>query len=220
MSSTFSTADADIANARLWQLGWTLGTQIMKTDKKAEILNQAAHIMARHGYAAASISAIAAAVGLSKAAIFHHFDTKEDIYIAIVIDVLRDMCTSVSKFVDTRNDPETKLRAFMHGHADYFEKHPEMITATHFGFEDVRTMEKRSEITNWRDRYERILRDILLEGQSWKSFSTFDTAKVGRMVLAVLNDMPRWYRPDGHMSATQFADLYCDILLSGIRNYD
>jgi AcrR family transcriptional regulator len=154
---------------------------------------------------------------LSKAAIFYHFDTKEDIYIAIVTDVLRNMCTSVSKFVDSRSDPETKLRAFMHSHADFFEQHPEMITATHFGFEDIRTMEKRSEITAWRDRYERILRDILLEGQSRKTFSAFDAAMVGRMILAVLNDMPRWYHPSGHMSATQFADLYCDIILSGIR---
>ena len=189
----------------------------MRPDKKADILKHAALVFARYGYAAASISTISSSVGISKSAIYHHFDSKEDIYAEIVIDVLSSMCQAVDQQIQAQTDPETKLRAFMHGHASYFEQHPEMITVTHFGFEGVRKMAKREEITQWRDRYERILRDILHEGQARRSFVASDPSTVGRMVLSILNDMPRWFRPDGQYSATQFADRYCDVILNGIR---
>lgn len=191
----------------------------MKTDKKTEILNQAARTFAQFGYAAASMSTIASAAGVSKAALYHHFATKEEIYAEIVLNVLSKMCHVVDAALQQARDPVTKLRAFMHGHAQFFERQPETITVTHFGFEGLRQMAKREEITQWRDRYERMLRDVLLEGQRADVFGAFDPGTISRMILSTLNDMPRWYNPDGRTSATQFADRYCDVILGGIRQH-
>ncbi len=191
----------------------------MKVDKKADILRQAARAFARYGYAAASMSTIAAAAGVSKAALYHYFTTKEDIYAEIVLNVLGRMCQEIDAAIEQARDPETKLRAFMYRHAQFFEHDQETVTVTHFGFEGLRQMVKRGEITQWRDRYERTLRDILLEGQRTGVFGAFDVGTISRMVLSTLNDMPRWYRPEGKTSATQFADRYCDVILNGIRRH-
>lgn len=48
------------------------------------ILEVAAHLFARQGYAGVSINDIAAEVGVSKANVFHHFASKEALYLAVI----------------------------------------------------------------------------------------------------------------------------------------
>ena len=166
------------------------------------------------------MSEVAAAVGLSKAAMYHHFSSKEELYVEIILDVLQRMCRAVGELVERASDPETKLRAFMHGHAQFFEENRHQISVSHYGLEVVRESPKIGEITGWRDTYEHILRGILAEGAARARFERGEAAVAGRMILSLLNEMPRWYRSDGKRTATQFADLYCDIMLNGLRPRD
>lgn len=55
-----------------------------RTEIDAEIVDRAAALFARHGYANTSLQRIADAVGYSKAGLLHHFPTKEAIYRAAV----------------------------------------------------------------------------------------------------------------------------------------
>lgn len=48
------------------------------------ILGVAAHLFARKGFAGVSVSDIAAEVGVSKANVFHHFASKEALYLAVI----------------------------------------------------------------------------------------------------------------------------------------
>ena len=43
------------------------------------------------GYAGASLSRIAEAAGIRKASLYHHFDTKEALYLAVMDDVIADL---------------------------------------------------------------------------------------------------------------------------------
>jgi TetR/AcrR family transcriptional regulator, cholesterol catabolism regulator len=186
-------------------------------DTRAMILKRASDCFANVGFEGASMSEIAAAAGISKGAIYHHFSSKDEIYSEIVITVLRGMYDACSTALANSTDPESKLRIFMHQHAQYFEKHPSEVTVTHFGFRGLKDAPLRSLITQWRDRYEGLLRDILMEGRTRSVFSNFDVSVIGRMILTTLNGMPRWYRPGGRKTATQFADIFCDVILTGLR---
>lgn len=55
---------------------------------ECDILSAARELFARHGYDAVSTSAIAERAGVSKANVYHHFHSKEDLYFA----VLRNAC--------------------------------------------------------------------------------------------------------------------------------
>lgn len=54
------------------------------------ILSAAEQLFARHGFAGTSAQAVAAAAGVSKAAVFHHFRSKESLYLEIVSAASRD----------------------------------------------------------------------------------------------------------------------------------
>ena len=53
-------------------------------DAKAHILNAAQGVFARHGFRQTSMSMVAEAAGLSRQALYHHFNSKEDLFAALV----------------------------------------------------------------------------------------------------------------------------------------
>lgn len=53
-------------------------------DTREKILMTALHLFARDGYAAVSVSAIAGALGMTKGALYKHYENKRDIFDSIV----------------------------------------------------------------------------------------------------------------------------------------
>ncbi len=61
-----------------------------RPDAVARILEAAAALFAEYGYDAVSMNAIAERAGVSKANIFHHFSSKESLYLAVVRAACQD----------------------------------------------------------------------------------------------------------------------------------
>jgi TetR/AcrR family transcriptional regulator len=71
------------------------------------ILATAEQMFAEHGFDAVSMNAIAEAAGMSKANVFHHFTSKQDLYIA----VLRNACRDASQHLDELGSDQVPLAA-------------------------------------------------------------------------------------------------------------
>jgi len=65
---------------------------------KPEILSQALRLFLEKGYDGASMSDIAAAVGIQKASLYAHYSGKEDIFSAVFSDVLEEYRLLISSF--------------------------------------------------------------------------------------------------------------------------
>lgn len=55
-------------------------------DRRAKILATATDLFLAHGFAGTSMAALARAVGIQKASLYHHFTSKEDLFIACVTE--------------------------------------------------------------------------------------------------------------------------------------
>lgn len=60
------------------------GSYAKGVAKREEILERALDVIAREGYKGASVKELAEAVGLSQAGLLHYFDSKEDLFTAIL----------------------------------------------------------------------------------------------------------------------------------------
>ncbi|WP_062525965.1 TetR/AcrR family transcriptional regulator [Demequina rhizosphaerae] len=60
------------------------GTYAKGLAKREEILAAALEIIAANGFSGASLQEIAQAVGLSKAGVLHYFDSKEELFVAVL----------------------------------------------------------------------------------------------------------------------------------------
>ena len=58
-------------------------------SRRAQILDGARRTFARYGYNGATVARLEEATGLSRGAIFHYFDDKEDLFLAIGVDANR-----------------------------------------------------------------------------------------------------------------------------------
>lgn len=73
-----------------------------RTDTRAVILNNALELFADKGYDATSMREIAETVGISKPALYYHFDSKED----IVRGVLNDQLSQIAELVTWTSEQE------------------------------------------------------------------------------------------------------------------
>ncbi|HET8706129.1 MAG TPA: helix-turn-helix domain-containing protein, partial [Pseudomonadales bacterium] len=87
------------------------------SDSVQSILAAAEELFAFRGYKAASLNEVAKLAGMSKANIFHHFGSKQELYLA----VLRHVCDRSSRVVEsTRSETgEDMVETFRQLHRNY-----------------------------------------------------------------------------------------------------
>jgi TetR/AcrR family transcriptional regulator len=93
-------------------------------EASARILAAAEQLFAEHGFDAVSINAIAARAEVSKANVFHHFNSKNALYIAVLREACRDSAEDLHHLEhDDRPFPE-RLADFAREHLSHIlERH-------------------------------------------------------------------------------------------------
>ncbi|NSZ75026.1 TetR/AcrR family transcriptional regulator (plasmid) [Agrobacterium tumefaciens] len=181
------------------------------------ILDGAAVLFAQKGFDASSISEIATTVGMSKAAVFHYFPAKQDIYDAIIVRALRGLKDQVSDAVNNDNASLDRLRLFMTSHANYFEENFWSFVTMLIGYGGMATPTLKQEALALRDEYESLLREIIREGVKQEQIKDVDPVDASRAILSMLNWMARWFKPGGERSAAQVAEDYYSIIVGGLK---
>src|SRR5204862_6302821 len=136
---------------------------------------------------------------------------------AIVVTTLDGLGRAVSAAVDRARTPRERFLSFMTAHAAYFEANYWAFTAMLVGFGGIRAPAMRGAVVEQRDRYERLLRQIIADGVESGDFRPVDLATASRAALSMLNWMVRWFDPSGPERATDLAAAYVELLLDGIR---
>ena len=187
------------------------------TAPRETILTYAARLFAEKGYEQTSLQDVADAIGLSKAAVYHYFPTKQAIYDGIVIELLEGLLHHVRAGVEQAGANGDRLRAFMRSHADYFERnYISFVTVLHGVGGIGRTITDDRQI-QVRNEYEKLLRGILSEGVANGSFVVEDVHAASIAVLSMLNWMSRWYKPGKGKRAEDVAEEYFKMLYFGLR---
>ena len=158
---------------------------------------------------------LAAALGVSKAAIYHYFTTKQDIYDAIILAVLEGLTRHVGQALDQAASPAERLRAFMLGHARYFERHHAEFVTMLIGYSGM-ALPEREDARACATATKR-LRAVIAQGVAEGVFRPLDVAATGRAVLSMLNWMVRWYKPGMGDDAETIAAGYYELLVGGMR---
>jgi AcrR family transcriptional regulator len=183
---------------------------------RERILAEAARLFARSGYENSSMADVAASLGVSKAAIYHYFRTKQEIYDAIILDILSGLTATVSAEVARETAPAERVRRFMLSHARYFEARHDGFVTMLIGYSGM-SPGYREDASRLRDAYEQRLRELIADGIARDAFRDVDPANTGRAILSMLNWMARWYKPGYGQNAESVADGYFDLLLGGLR---
>src|SRR4051812_45471943 len=98
--------------------------------RRNEILDAAYKLFARHGYEATTVNAIIDALGLSKGAFYHHFESKEEVLHALARRRADEMYTRALPLVARRDlSPLDKLNLMFGTGAQYKKAQLPMVRA-------------------------------------------------------------------------------------------
>lgn len=94
---------------------------------RQRLLGAAAAGFSSGGYAGTSIAEIARAAGMSKSTVFHHFPTKEALYLAVIGDAVGDFAQRMEDVLSASGDLVAVLKRFQSEHIRHMERHRQVV---------------------------------------------------------------------------------------------
>ena len=186
-------------------------------EREQEILEVAADIFHKKGYAATTLQDIASAVGLLKGSLYYYIDSKEELLYRITRVIHENAVANLESAEAVDGGPDAHLRALVEGHVLAFGRRLTSIRVfyTEYG---ALTGERRREIMQTRRRYERYVYDLLDEGCAGGVFCPdIDTRMIGNAILTMVNSVYLWYRPGSDEPIERVATAYADFVLAGLQ---
>ena len=93
------------------------------SPKKQDIIRIARDVIHSKGYQATSVSDIMAATNIGKGQFYHYFQSKRDLGLAVVEDLITDWEEQlIIGILNTSDDPVTKLNRMLNGRRQVIQK--------------------------------------------------------------------------------------------------
>jgi TetR/AcrR family transcriptional regulator len=176
--------------------------------RRRQIVERTIELVAERGPAAASLSAIAARAGISKAAVLYHFASKDAVLDATMSHVLDSYVAAVGERVDAADGPDGMLVAYLRGTIAYMRDHPAHVRVLVEGL--VRDPDVAAQPSRWQS-----VAGILAQGQESGVFRAFDTRVLALMINGSLDAVvAEWIAAPDLDLDTAAAELETAVLLA------
>ena len=110
-----------------------VSTQKARTEAtRRRLLAAAAEIFARHGFEASRLEDIASHAGYTRGAFYANFQSKEDIFFALLEQWITDRTAELNALLEHHHDPEDLFRALRHHYAEIARDRNMALLATEF----------------------------------------------------------------------------------------
>ncbi|MFD6534681.1 TetR/AcrR family transcriptional regulator [Streptomyces sp. NPDC060184] len=176
------------------------------------LLVAAVEAFAERGYHATTTRDIAGRAGMSPAALYIHYKTKEEL-LHRISRIGHDRALSLLEAAADGDGaaPDrlaVAVRAFVHWHAERF------ATARVVQYElDALSDEHRAEIIELRRRTDAVMRRIIKDGVDTGEFDVPDVPGTALAVLSLCIDVSRWFNAQGSRTPEEVGALYADLVL-------
>lgn len=181
------------------------------------LLEVATRLFARQGFEGTSVAQIVEAAGVTKGALYHYFDSKDDLLHEIYARVLRMQLQRLEEIDSRTGGPAERLHAAA----------GDVVLTSIANLDDTtvfqRSMhllhpDKQREFRAERRRYHERFRAIVRQGQDSGEFRTDVPADLAlHFFFGCVHHLDTWYHPDGPLPATEVARHFADLLVTSLR---
>ncbi|MBI5666433.1 MAG: TetR/AcrR family transcriptional regulator [Chloroflexi bacterium] len=200
---------------------------------RQDILHAAAHVLQRNGYEATTMKDIAAEVNLTAASLYHHFDNKDALLLAVLEAGIEQILGEIEPIARSSRSSAEKLRRMIAAHIVSLTENTAVGAAMVFEIKslvsdksatgngskpDAASMiERREAFVARRDQFEDLFRFVVREGIERGEFRAVDVPIFVKTLLGAHNWVGVWYRPEGRLSGPEIADMMADTFLRALR---
>ena len=189
-----------------------------KTAIKETILAAAADLFHRNGFSETSMQAIGEAVGLSRPALYHHFESKQDIVSALVEEVTLRTAREAARIAQSSSDKDPMIVYcdLVRAHALWILNHPQHFSVLQYEEKQLPEPLYRLQHTAKRQLLDQ-LRVVLERGVELGSFKNIDPMITALCVFGMCNSTAEWFKAGGRLSAADVASTLVEFAVGMVR---
>ena len=185
-------------------------------SRKAQIDRTATALFWARGFAATSMRELATELGLEAGSLYSHIKSKEEILHRVCFGLAEDFFAGFAAATGAATLPlAAQLRQAIEAHVRVLTRDS---AASAVFLQEWRHLSEpaRSEFLALRDRSEASFRGLIERGIAAGELHAPDAAFAALTLLASLNWLPAWYRPDGKLTPDEIAHRLAEQLLGGL----
>jgi AcrR family transcriptional regulator len=144
------------------------GAEALWASRQEQILDAAAKLFAKYGYADTDTQLLANELGVGKGTLYRYFPSKQDLFLAAADRVMRRMRQTIDQSIADIADPLDKIEVAIRTYLAFFAEHPEfveLLIQERAQFKDRKTptyfVHREANIERWRALY----RSLIAEGR-------------------------------------------------------
>ncbi|QNN52794.1 TetR/AcrR family transcriptional regulator [Nocardioides mesophilus] len=183
-----------------------------RTDARDRLLGAAVEAFAARGFHGTTTRDIAAAAGMSPAALYVHHRSKEDLLFLISRSGHEATLQLVLDALASSEDPVEQLVAVVRAFTAHHARGHTRARIVNYELSAL-SVEHLGEIATLRRAIERHVRELVESGVAAGVFRTPDPRMTALALLSLGVDVARWYRDEGEWTPEEIAEHYCGLAL-------
>ncbi|MEU5863066.1 MULTISPECIES: TetR/AcrR family transcriptional regulator [unclassified Nonomuraea] len=183
---------------------------------RQRLLAEATRLFAARGFEGTSVQEIVLAAGVTKGAMYHYFDSKDDLLHEIYARLLRMQMDRLTRIAD---GPGTVRERLHRAAADVVETTTANLDDSKIFFRSMHLLatEKQKTVRAERRRYHERFRGLVAEGQRTGVLSDRVPAElVVDYFFGSVHHLGTWFHTDGPLTGAQVGRHFADLLLNSL----
>ena len=179
------------------------------------LLAVAVKLFNERGYDGTSMEDLSRKLGITKSAIYHHVDSKQDLLRLATVRALDALFTEVDQLAQVEGRAIDRLEHLVRGSV--------LVLAGNLPFVTLllrvrgNTKVEREALAS-RSEFDRLVAGLVAEAAAEGDLrSDIDPAVTARLLFGLVNSLIEWYRPRGAAAADQLADTVVAVAFDGLR---
>lgn len=188
----------------------------VKPENARRLVVAAMDAFAARGYHATTTRDIAAAAGMSPAALYVHFPSKSALLFAIARNGHEEALDLVRRAVAGSAEPEQRIRRMVEDFVAWHARKHRIARIVQYELHALPEPEFQV-VRDLRRRTEEVVRDVIAGGVEAGRFHVPDVATAALAVLSLGIDVARWYASRAKPTPDELGRQYADLVLRMLR---
>ena len=189
----------------------------VSSKRRQRILDIAAEVIAKRGFANATVREIGNEAGILSGSLYQHFESKDAMLAEILGQLLDELSSAYRAVVEESDGPVEQFPGLVRCGYELVGQHRIGMTILHNDFSYISDMPDFAFVNKFNDELAEVWQTVLRDGVDAGVFrSDINIFLTYREVMGSLLAAVRWYNPKGHISPDEVADHQTALYYRGI----
>jgi len=186
-----------------------------KSLRRQMIVDAAVELFRSRGYQSTTLDDVAGELGITKAALYHYVDGKEDLLYTIYTQAVAAIFEETNRIAAVELPPDEKLRLVIRNHVENIIIGNQSLVYVFFAESNQLPEKYQSWVRQKKREYDEVVQKIIHDGIDQGVFEPHDPRLLSYAIVGMINWAYQWYRPDLGFAPREIADLFIDLLERG-----